>query len=148
MAACDYVYLSGLRARSGAPVVDLDGVKYRVVRNGKGRSRLDRWADDPLPDGCVGEIRLSDLALALEKSGSLSVEVTVKTEDGFYTATLHPSSAMGRDGRGDQGIKASLESLPLEFRRVAAIDQIRTLCPEHVGLRGCNSCTTHLYIST
>jgi hypothetical protein len=88
---------------------------------------LDRWADDPLPDGCVGEIRLSDLALALEKSGSLSVEVTVETEDGFYTATLHPSSAMGRDGRDDQGIRASLESLPLESRRVAAIDQIRTL---------------------
>jgi hypothetical protein len=126
MATCNYVYLSGLRAKSGTPIVEIDGVKYRVIRNGKGRSRLDRWADEPLPDGCVGEISLRDLSEKLVERGASNTQVTVSTPDGTYTVTLDPERAMGEDGREYGDITLILAAMDAAGRRAAALDQIRT----------------------
>jgi hypothetical protein len=123
MSVCSYVYASGLRIESGRATVDLDGKTYRVVRDGKGASRLIRPSVDPLADG---EITLKDLQARLTAQGLSSVPVTARTASGTFSVQLDPTTAMGRQGR--QGDFASaLAAMPPRERRAAAMHQLTTL---------------------
>lgn len=101
---CDYLYASGFRFKSGTLVVNvsIEGRNHNlaVVRNGKGRSRTDRWAEKPIVvsgvKDVVGEISLRDLSLLLADSGRTSIDATSPTG---ATVTLDPEHSMGRSGR-------------------------------------------------
>jgi hypothetical protein len=90
------------RVFTGTPgcraVVELDGKTYRVIRNGKGASRLDRKSDDPVSDG---EITLKDLEARLKAQGRSSIDAVVQTQEGSFPGSLDPSSAMCHQGRHD-----------------------------------------------
>ena len=125
MTQCNYIYASGLRLRSGDGVVLLDGKLLRVVRDGKGRSRLDRNSERSPTDG---EITLRDLRAALEKQGESSIKLEFLDNRGvsLWSATLDPKAAMGRQGRrGD--FKAALDAMTENERLEAATHQIKTL---------------------
>lgn len=101
---CDYIYASGFRFKSGTIVVtvSIDNVERRlaVVRNGKGRSRIDRWSSDPVSigsqDNVVGEINLRDLRNYLQESQSSSIPVS---HESGVVVMLDPGVAMGRAAR-------------------------------------------------
>lgn len=90
-AICSYIYTQGgLRFESGecSVTLNIDGAdrSLRVVRNGKGSSRLDR-----------GEITLSDLESFVREGECIPVEIDI--EGVRVTLSLDPRSAMGREGR-------------------------------------------------
>jgi hypothetical protein len=123
MSICDYLYVSGLRVESGQAVVEIDGKRLRVVRNGKGASRTTLASENPPSDG---EITLKDLQARLKASGTKTAEVTIVTPDGSFDATLDPARAMGRKGRtGDYA--AALADMDPASREIAARYQLRTL---------------------
>jgi hypothetical protein len=112
---CDYVYVSGMRFKSGTPFVELastdlailgvsgvtsDTVKLAVVRDGKGSSRVTRWADKPARFGVSGEINLRDLRRVLESSNQTDVTAFIPTDtDSLISVAFDPSASMGRQGR-------------------------------------------------
>jgi hypothetical protein len=124
MAQCGYIYASGLRIESGEGTVELDGKTLRVIRNGKGKSRLDRPLTDPPSDG---EITLKDLEAELAKSGQTTVAISVGGDHPFSTS-LAPASAMGRLGRqGD--FRAAFAEMDPEERKNAALYQLYESLP-------------------
>lgn len=133
VASCDYIYLNGLRFASGAASVSVtvgkDTVKLAVVRNGKGASRLERWAPNGRADGCVGEISLRDLEAILASEGRTEVSATVHLRNCVAEVSLDPSKAMGRQGREiDQDVLEDLLSKASpEIAREIAITQLHTL---------------------
>jgi hypothetical protein len=89
---CEYFYTDGgLRFESGSGVVRLviDGEEreLRVVRNGKGKSRIED-----------GEITLRDLESHVQEEASLPVEFNLGGER--VLLELDPRNAMGENGRG------------------------------------------------
>ncbi len=133
MAVCDYIYLDGLRFASGSAAVDIeiDGKIRRlaVVRNGKGRSRLDRWEPEGREDGCVGEINLRDLQETLTLAGKTSTKAEVTLLHTKTELNLDPSKAMGREGREVtlERLRELLYSVPPHIAREIAITQLHTL---------------------
>jgi hypothetical protein len=92
---CDFLYTQGgLRFQSGSARVSvvIDGVTHdlRVIRNGKGRSRIAR-----------GEINLHDLALHV--SHGEFVDATVLLDGIQVPLRIDPRTAMGREGRVKSG---------------------------------------------
>ena len=88
---CDFLYTQGgLRFQSGSARVSvvIDGVTHdlKVIRNGKGRSRIER-----------GEINLRDLALHVAQGES--IDATVLLDGVEVPITIDPRTAMGRGGR-------------------------------------------------
>ena len=128
MAQCSYIYATGLRIASGEGVVDLDGRMLRVVRDGKGKSRLDLAFTDPPSDG---EISLKDLRAALAARGESSIDLRVRTmsADGqatWFAVDINPDAAMGRQGReGD--FKSAIEKMSGSGKVAASLYQLRTL---------------------
>ena len=128
MTQCSYIYATGLRIASGEGVVDLDGRILRVVRDGKGKSRLDLAFTDPPSDG---EISLKDLRAALEARGESSIDLRVRTmsADGqatWFAVDINPDAAMGRQGReGD--FKSAIEKMSDSGKVAASLYQLRTL---------------------
>ena len=88
---CNFLYTQGgLRFQSGSARVSvvIDGVTHdlKVIRNGKGRSRIER-----------GEINLRDLALHVAQGES--IDATVLLDGVEVPITIDPRTAMGRGGR-------------------------------------------------
>ena len=88
---CDFLYTQGgLRFRSGSARVSvvIDGVSHdlKVIRNGKGRSRIER-----------GEINLRDLAQYVPDGQSIDAVLTLDGTE--ISLKLDPRTAMGREGR-------------------------------------------------
>ena len=128
MAQCSYIYATGLRIASGEGVVDLDGRMLRVVRDGKGKSRLDLALANPPSDG---EISLKDLRAVLEARGESSTELRVRTmsADGqatWFAVDINPGAAMGRQGR-DGDFKSAIEKMSGSGKVAASLYQLRTL---------------------
>jgi hypothetical protein len=128
MAQCSYIYATGLRIASGEGVVDLDGRMLRVVRDGKGKSRLDLALANPPSDG---EISLKDLRAVLEARGESSTELRVRTmsADGqatWFAVDINPDAAMGRQGR-DGDFKSAIEKMSGSGKVAASLYQLRTL---------------------
>lgn len=128
MAQCSYIYATGLRIASGEGVVDLDGRMLRVVRDGKGKSRLDLALANPPSDG---EISLKDLRAVLEARGESSTELRVRTmsADGqatWFAVDINPDAALGRHGR-DGDFKSAIEKMSGSGKVAASLYQLRTL---------------------
>ncbi len=118
--SCDFVHAKGgFRLHSGQAVVSLliDGQlrELKVMRNGKGKSNLDR-----------GFIALKDLA-AYVPEGDL-VKATVEHLGVKIPIQIDPRNAMGRSGRG--GVKElheTIEYLDIAQRYALGMLQIETL---------------------
>jgi hypothetical protein len=116
MSHCDYIYISGLRVKSGDATVALNGEELRVVRGGNGKNP-------------AGTISIKQLKAALAEWGSTTIEATVLLDSGAkgkFSATLDPSSAVGRKGR-ERDASATLAKMPPAEAAAAAVHQIRTL---------------------
>ena len=149
---CDYVYVSGLRFKSGTPFIEIQSsfldavskepskepsklVRLAVVRDGKGASRLDRWASKPSRFGVVGEINLRDLSKVLDNSGMSDVDALVSlslddsSDAGLISLVLDPTAAMGRRGRllDSDMINEALLSLPDTQCQALVKDQLRNM---------------------
>jgi len=149
---CDYVYVSGLRFKSGTPFIEIQSsfldsvskepskepsklVRLAVVRDGKGASRLDRWASKPSRFGVVGEINLRDLSKVLDNSGMSDVDALVSlslddsSDAGLISLVLDPTAAMGRRGRllDSDMIDDALLSLPDPQCQALVKDQLRNM---------------------
>ena len=149
---CDYVYVSGLRFKSGTPFIEIQSsfldsvskepskepsklVRLAVVRDGKGASRLDRWASKPSRFGVVGEINLRDLSKVLDNSGMSDVDALVSlslddsSDAGLISLVLDPTAAMGRRGRllDSDMINEALLSLPDPQCQALVKDQLRNM---------------------
>jgi predicted transcriptional regulator len=149
---CDYVYVSGLRFKSGTPFIEIQSsfldsvskepskepsklVRLAVVRDGKGASRLDRWASKPSRFGVVGEINLRDLSKVLDNSGMSDVDALVSlslddsSDAGLISLVLDPTAAMGRRGRllDSDIIDDALLSLPDPQCQALVKDQLRNM---------------------
>ena len=117
---CSYIYTSGgLRFESGSGVVvlEIDGVtrELRVVRNGKGASRLDR-----------GEITLGDLEEFADDEGLIQVTFDLDGEE--IKLNIDPRRAMGGNGRAlVSDLNASVEGLSPQQLKALAKEQINTL---------------------
>lgn len=117
---CSYFYAAGgFRIESGSALVTvlIDGQEtdLRVIRNGSGRSRIDK-----------GEISLSDLAEMFPEQESFDIKVTHNGVS--IPLSLNPSSAMGRQGRESiKDLRDSLESLDPVSRKILAELQMETL---------------------
>lgn len=127
------MYVNGLRFESGSAAVEvsIDGkiTKLAVVRNGKGRSRLDRWGPGGREDGCVGEINLRDLAEILAREGLSEIKAIVSLKHVDAEVMLDPSKAMGREGREipTEQLRDALAKVPPHVAREIAIAQLHTL---------------------
>lgn len=117
---CSYIYTNGgLRFESGSGVVvlEIDGVsrELRVVRNGKGASRLER-----------GEITLGDLEDYVDAEGLIDVVFELDGEE--IQLKIDPRKAMGENGRESVAdLKKSVEGLSPEQLKAIAKEQINTL---------------------
>jgi hypothetical protein len=113
---------------AGDGVVELDGRTLRVVRDGKGKSRLDLAFTDPPSDG---EISLKDLRAALEARGESSIELQVRTklaggQDISFSVDINPDAAMGRQGRAGD-FKSAIENMSPREQLEASLYQLMTL---------------------
>jgi hypothetical protein len=149
---CDYIYVSGLRFKSGTPFIEIQSsfldavskepskepsklVRLAVVRDGKGASRLDRWASKPARFGVVGEINLRDLSKVLDSSGMSDVDAMVSlslddsSDGGLISLVLDPTAAMGRRGRllDSDMIDDALLSLPDTQCQALVKEQLRSM---------------------
>jgi hypothetical protein len=125
---CDYLYVHGARFLSGECVVEvaIDGVNKRLalVRDGKGRSRLDRWSEAPRKNGVVGEINIRDLRQILGEQGKDTADLWY--EDTYMRAVLDRDLSMGREGRDEiDALVKSLGYLDNAGARSIAMSQIR-----------------------
>lgn len=125
MAQCSYIYASGLRIKSGEALVEIDGKVLRVVRDGKGASRLDRPLDNPPSDG---EITLKDLSVALASRGMSSTKISIGVGESKFSTTLLPDEAMGRQGRQGDAAAAFAAMTPQEQQN-AALYQLQESLP-------------------
>ena len=128
---CDFIYTKeGLRVPSGDAVITItgpDGVTRTlvVVRSGKGRSRLDRWLDQPRPDGVVGEINTRDLQEWMELSNSREIPGKITVDGVELDVMLDAEAMMGRAGRQSEGFRDYLAGLNPESQRAAALLMIK-----------------------
>ena len=128
---CDFIYTKeGLRIPSGDAVITItgpDGVTRTlvVVRSGKGRSRLDRWSDQPRPDGVVGEINTRDLQEWMELSNSREIPGKITVDGVELDVMLEAEAMMGRAGRQSEGFRDYLAGLNPESQRAAALLMIK-----------------------
>ena len=119
-AMCDFVYAKGgIRFASGAATVrvTIDGVEreLKVVRNGKGRSRIER-----------GEIKLSDLESHVGPGETLAM--TVHHRGVPFELQLDPRNAMGGQGRrGVKELQDTIAGMTPVGRAVLAEMQLETL---------------------
>ena len=125
---CDYLYVHGARFLSGECVVEvaIDGVNKRLalVRDGKGRSRLDRWSAAPRKNGVVGEINIRDLRQILGEQGKDVTDLWY--EDTYMRVVLDRDLSMGREGRDEvDALVKSLGYLDNAGARSIAMSQIR-----------------------
>ena len=117
---CEYFYTEGgLRFETGSGVVRLtiDGEEreLRVVRNGKGRSRLED-----------GEITLRDIEAHVREGATVPVEFLLDGER--VTLALDPRNAMGERGRVQSAeLSKVAEGLSTAARAAVARTQIETL---------------------
>jgi hypothetical protein len=117
---CSYIYTNGgLRFESGSGVVtlEIDGVTrdLRVVRNGKGASRLER-----------GEITLGDLEEFTDDEGLIKATFELDGEE--IQLNIDPRRAMGGNGRElVSDLNASVEGLSPQQLKALAKEQINTL---------------------
>jgi hypothetical protein len=120
MSQCSYIYTKeGIRLPDHKIIVrvrmgDRDLV-LRLVRAGKGRSRIDRWENNPQSYGVTGEINTRDLALWHE-SGELTLwqaHYTPDEKDHAEPVWLDLDRIMGREGReqAGEGLVRALQSL-------------------------------------
>jgi hypothetical protein len=125
---CDFLYTQGgLRFKSGSGRVSLviDGTEreLRVIRNGKGRSRLDR-----------GEINLRDVESYVPPGDTIDMTLDLETSSGSreIVLKLDPRTAMGREGRVKaDDIDKETESLTKEELKALAFSQVRSLPYSH-----------------
>lgn len=128
VSVCNYLYVHGGRFGSGECVVEvlIDGQvkKLALVRDGKGRSRIDRWESRPRSDGAVGEISIRDLTAMKTESGEATVDLWV---DGVYMRSfLGRDISMGREGRTSVAdLEHTLKMLDVDSRRKIAASQIK-----------------------
>ena len=120
--------MHGARFRSGECVVEvyIDGVVKRLalVRDGKGRSRLDRWASSPRRDGAVGEINVRDLRQILGEQGSDTADLWYG--DTYMRIVPDRDVSMGREGRDEvEVLVKALVYLDSDGARNVAMSQIR-----------------------
>ena len=117
---CSYIYTNGgLRFESGSGIVvlEIDGVsrELRVVRNGKGASRLER-----------GEITLGDLEDYVDADGLIDVVFELDGEE--IQLKIDPRKAMGENGRESVAdLNKSVEGLSPQQLKAIAKEQINTL---------------------
>lgn len=128
VSGCDYIYVLGLRFKSGECVVEvtIDGQrkKLALVRDGKGRSRTERWLDKPRSDGATGEINLRDLILACEKSRETRIKLWVG--EGLLHVAPDAHISMGREGREATAELVSIySSMDRSTAKTVALAQIR-----------------------
>jgi hypothetical protein len=123
---CDFLYTQGgLRFQSGSARVSvvIDGVTHdlKVIRNGKGRSRIER-----------GEINLRDLALHVAQGES--IDATVLLDGVEVPLRIDPRTAMGRDGRvkSDDIFKETRDLSP-DKKVALARSQIKSLPYSHAN---------------
>jgi hypothetical protein len=118
--SCDFVHAKGgFRLHSGQAVVSIviDGQlrELKVMRNGKGKSNLER-----------GFITLKDLAAHVPE-GDL-VKVTVEHLGVKIPLQIDPRNAMGREGRaGVSELQETIEYLDVAQRYALGMLQIETL---------------------
>ena len=147
---CDYIYVSGLRFKSGTPFIEIPSwyldvltekpttdrtkmVRLSVVRDGKGASRTERWALKPLKFGVVGEINLRDLKRVMLSSNESLIEALVPigedSEPSLVPLILDPSLGMGRGGRvlNQEAIEGVLESLPDDLCQALLLSQLKNM---------------------
>jgi hypothetical protein len=147
---CDYVYISGLRFKSGTPFIEIPSwyldvltdktttdrtktVRLCVVRDGKGTSRTERWALKPSKLGVVGEINLRDLKRVMLSNNESEIEALIPVgEDGVSSLVplaIDPSLGMGREGRvlNRENIENVLESLPDDLCQALLLNQLRNM---------------------
>ena len=147
---CDYIYISGLRFKSGTPFIEIPSwyldvltdkattdrtktVRLSVVRDGKGSSRTERWALKPLKFGVVGEISLRDLKRVMSSSNESLIEALVPigedSEPSLVPLILDPSLGMGRGGRvlNQEAIEGVLESLPDDLCQALLLSQLKNM---------------------
>ena len=147
---CDYVYISGLRFKSGTPFIEIPSwyldvltdktttdrtktVRLCVVRDGKGASRTERWALKPSKLGVVGEINLRDLKRVMLSNNESEIEALIPVgEDGVSSLVplaIDPSLGMGREGRvlNRENIENVLESLPDNVCQALLLNQLRNM---------------------
>ena len=105
MTRCAYIYTSeGVRLPEERVIVlvEIDGkpVRLKLVRPGKGRSRIDRWPGGSGPDGSTGEINTRDLR-EWQENGTLSLyNAFYKTQsDEMAIISLDLDNVIGRGGR-------------------------------------------------
>ena len=105
MTRCAYIYTSeGVRLPEERVIVlvEIDGklVRLKLVRPGKGRSRIDRWPGGSGPDGSTGEINTRDLQ-EWQENGTLSLyNAFYKTQsDEMVIISLDLNNVIGRGGR-------------------------------------------------
>ena len=123
---CDFLYTQGgLRFQSGSARVSvvIDGVTHdlKVIRNGTGRSRIER-----------GEINLRDLALHVAQGES--IDATVLLDGVEVPLRIDPRTAMGRDGRvkSDDIFKETRDLSP-DKKVALARSQIKSLPYSHAN---------------
>lgn len=147
---CDYIYISGLRFKSGTPFIEIPAwyldvltdkpatdrskaVRLSVVRDGKGASRTERWALKPSKFGVVGEINLRDLKRVMSANNEISIEALIPIgEDGaqsLVSLTLDPYSGMGRGGRvlNQEAVEGALESVPDDLCQALLLNQLENM---------------------
>jgi len=102
---CAYIYTSeGVRLPEDrvTVLVEIDGkpVRLKLVRPGKGRSRIDRWPNGSGPDGSTGEINTRDLR-EWQENGTLSLyNAFYKTQSSeMAIISLDLDNVIGRGGR-------------------------------------------------
>ena len=123
---CDFLYTQGgLRFQSGSARVSvvIDGVTHdlKVIRNGKGRSRIER-----------GEINLRDLALHVAQGES--IDATVLLDGVEVPITIDPRTAMGRGGRiKARELDAETGHLSPDKKVALARSQIKSLPYSHAN---------------
>ena len=125
---CDFLYTQGgLRFKSGSGRITLviDGTEreLRVIRNGKGRSRLDR-----------GEINLRDVESYVPPGDTIDMTLDLETSSGSreIVLKLDPRTAMGREGRiKSDDIDKETENLTKEELKALAFSQVRSLPYSH-----------------
>jgi hypothetical protein len=117
MSQCNYIYISGLRVKSGDATITLNDQQLKLVRGGNGK---------PAP----GSISIKQLRAALEEQGSSTIEATVTVKSGAseasFKAPVDPSRAVGRRGRECDAV-ATLAKMDPADARLAAAHQISTL---------------------
>ena len=117
---CDFLYTQGgLRLKSGVGkvIISIEGnpVELKVIRNGKGRSRIER-----------GEINLRDLSEYIPEGES--VEVSVDLDGVSVPLKIDPRNAMGAGGRAQvSDINRETDGLSDEQRVALARYQLQSL---------------------